>query len=67
MFHDHEKPVSRERASNDHDLAIARALLTILEYAVAIEDIASVADIADQLANHARTMSERRQVSRTPK
>lgn len=60
-------PETRERLQrrpSDHDLAIARALLTILEYAVSVEDIAGVADIAEQLAAHARSMNEQRERGR---
>ena len=56
MFGDSATSNGTARAPNP-DLAIARALVTILEAAVRAEDFISLADIAEQLAAHARSIA----------
>jgi len=47
----------RAAAEEEQELAVARALLTVLEHAVASRDFAGAVDVAEQIAEHARRLS----------
>lgn len=53
--HDARDP--RDAAEEEQELAVARALLTVLDHAVATRDFTGAVDVAEQLAEHARRLS----------
>lgn len=42
--------------SDEHDLAIARSLMSVYDHAIAMRDFSAAADVAEQLVEHTRRL-----------